>query len=383
MKALGLPSLVGFIALGFAMRLVDIPLVFLSERVLEVFDILGKIGVICLLFRIGLDSDLAGLVRQMRHAAFIWAASITVNGAAGFAAARWLLGTPLLPSVFIAAALTATSVGVAVQVWRETGSLSSPAGNLLVDAAEMNDISGVVILALLFAVAPLLRRGGAAHLLPALGKTLLIVMAKLAGFSALCVLFSRFAEKSYTRFFQRVESSPGFMITVAGTAFVLAAVAGLLGFSVAIGAFFAGLVFSRDPRAVRVEGSFDAIYNLFVPFFFIGIGLSLDPGAVVTSLRIGAVLTATAVAAMFLAAWASCLFVTNMRGAVLVGLSMIPRAEIAMIIMLKGRGLGEWAVPPGVFGGMVLVSLVTCLSVPIVLERLFRAWTPAAVSGGE
>lgn len=94
-------------------------------------------------------------------------------------------------------------------------------------------------------------------------------------------------------------------------------------------------------------------------------------------------MTATAVAAMFLAAWAGCLFITNMRGAVLVGLSMIPRAEIAMIIVLKGRSLGDWAMPPGVFGGMVLVSLVTCLSVPIVLKRLFADTPRAAFSGGE
>jgi Kef-type K+ transport system membrane component KefB len=382
LKAIGLPSLIGFIFLGFAIRLADTRLGFLSENALGVFDVLGKIGVICLLFRIGLDSDLVGLVSQMRRAALVWFACISVTGVAGFLVTYRLLGLSILPSVFVTAALTATSVGVAVELWRESGSLHSEAGNLLIDAAEMNDISGVVILALLFAVAPILRRGPLRAALPSLGRTLLTVGIKLVGFSALCVLFSRFVEKPYTRFFSRIESSPGFMITLAGTAFVLAATAGLLGFSVAIGAFFAGLVFSRDPRAVRVEGSFDALYNLFVPFFFIGIGLSLDPGAMVSSLSVGAVLTVTAVAAMFLAAWGSSVFLTDWRGAVLIGLSKVPRAEIAMIIVQKGRALGDWAVPPQLFGGMVLVSLVTCTVIPMVLKKLLALWPQGQGDGG-
>jgi len=374
LKAIGLPSLIGFIFLGFAIRLADTRLGFLSENALGVFDVLGKIGVICLLFRIGLDSDIVALVRQMRHAVLIWLASVAVNGLAAFSVVHWLLGRQLVPSVFAAAALTATSVGVAVGVWRESGSLGSGAGNLLIDAAEMNDISGVVILALLFAVAPILRQGAVGEVLPRLGRTLLTVGIKLVVFATLCVLFSRYLEKSYTRFFSRIESSPGFTITLAGTAFVLAASAGLLGFSVAIGAFFAGLVFSRDPKAVRIEGSFDAVYNLFVPFFFIGIGLSLDPAAMLSSLRVGAVLTVTAIAAMFVAAWGISLFLTGWREAVLIGLSMIPRAEIAMIIMQKGCSLGEWAVPPEIFGGTVLVSLVTCTVIPMVLKKMFPLW---------
>jgi Kef-type K+ transport system membrane component KefB len=61
-------------------------------------------------------------------------------------------------------------------------------------------------------------------------------------------------------------------VVVAGISFLIAALAGLLGFSVAIGAFFAGLVFSRDPDSVKLDGLFDTFYEIFVPFFFIGIG---------------------------------------------------------------------------------------------------------------
>jgi Kef-type K+ transport system membrane component KefB len=97
--------------------------------------------------------------------------------------------------------LTATSVGVAVGVRRDSGSLGPESGNLFIDAAEMNDISGVVILALLFAVAPILRQGAVGEALPRLSRTLLTVGIKLIVFNALCVLFSRLVEKPYTRFF--------------------------------------------------------------------------------------------------------------------------------------------------------------------------------------
>jgi len=328
LRAIGLPALVGFLLLGFALRLADTGLAgagagvlasgagFLSASALQVFDILAKIGVICLLFRIGLESDLGALLRQLRSASLVWGASVLVNGAAGFAVSYWLLGLGLIPSVFAAAALTATSVGVAVGVWQESGRLGTRSGDLLIDAAEMNDIRGVVILALLFGVAPLLHGQERQLPLARIAGTLGLVVAKLGGFGLLCWLFSRYVERRYTAFCQRVEGDrPSLMVPVAGTAFVLAAVA---------------------------------------------------------------------VGAMFLAAGGASTLLTGPRGAVLIGLSMIPRAEIAMIIMQKGRSLGAWAVPSGLFGAMVLVSLATCLAVPVVLQRLFALWPreKASAAGG-
>jgi Kef-type K+ transport system membrane component KefB len=93
-------------------------------------------------------------------------------------------------------------------------------------------------------------------------------------------------------------------------------------------------------------------------------------------LILASVLTAVAVAVtgMFLAVWSTCCLLTDRHGGLLIGLSMIPRAEIAMIIMQRGLSLGKWAVPPGLFGALVLVSLVTCFAVPALLRRLLISW---------
>jgi Kef-type K+ transport system membrane component KefB len=375
LERVGLPPLVGFLGLGLLLRLADDRWAFLSEVGHGTLGVLAGLGVIALLFRVGLESDLAGLVKQLRRASVIWVASVLVSGAAGFAVTHWALSQPVLPSVFVAVAMTATSVGVPMAVWQDAGALKSPTGELLIDTAEMDDLSGVVLMAILFGVAPMFAEGTAD--LAALGKTLAWVLARLAGFMAFCYLFSRYVEKRVTHFFQRMERGPDPMITVAGMAIVTAALAGLLGFSVAIGAFFAGLVFSRDPEAVRMEASFQALHDLFVPFFFIGIGLAVSPSAIPGAAALGLALAAAAIAGKVVGAGGPALLWAGGRGAALIGLSMVPRAEIAMIIMERGRTMGDGVVPADLFGSMAMVVVVTCVAVPPSLRPMLARWGPA------
>ncbi|MFO8015360.1 MAG: cation:proton antiporter [Phycisphaerae bacterium] len=374
MERLGVPPLVAFLGVGVALRAADARWGVLAADSNEVLEVLGRLGVICLLFRAGLESDLPGLVNQLRRASVLWVGNLVVSAVVGFAAAYWWLDLGPTASIFVASALTATSVGVTVAVWQDAGRLKSPTGELLVDVAELDDISGVVILAVLMAVAPALRGGVSAETLPAAAEALGWVLVKLVAFGTVCLLFSRYAERRLTGFFKRFERAPDPMLTVAGVAFILAAVAGLLGFSVAIGAFFAGLAFSRDPEAVRMEASFDAVYDLLVPFFFIGIGLAMDPAAMGGAPAAALVLLGAAVVGKILANTGPGLLLADPRAALLLGISMVPRAEIAMIIMDRGRALGGWAVSAETFAGMVIVSAATCLGTPLLLRPLIRRW---------
>lgn len=375
LERLGLPPLVAFLGLGLLLRLADGEWGLLGDLGHGTFQVLADLGVICLLFRVGLESDLAGLARQLRRASVLWLLSVVASGAAGFAVAYYALGQALLPGVFVAVALTATSVGVPMAVWHRAGKLDSASGELLIDVAEMDDVSGVVLMALLFGGASTLV-GEAAALGP-LAWTLAEVLVRLGGFMALCYLFSRYLEKRVTHFFRRMERGPDPMITVAGMAIVIAALAGLLGFSVAIGAFFAGLVFSRDPEAVKMEASFQAVHDLFVPFFFIGIGLAVEPSSLPGGVFLGLVLLVAAVGGKMAGVGGPALLWTGWRRATLLGLSMVPRAEIAMIIMERGRAMAREVVPPELFSGMTLVTLITCTAVPLVLRPLLRRWEAA------
>ena len=367
---ISIPALIGYLTLGFLLKLADVEWNFLSTEATEIFEFLAELGIISLLFRVGLESDLLGLIRQLPKACGIFIGNVLISGCFGFVTAYFFLKIALIPSLFIATAFTATSVGVSVSIWREKNAIRTANGEILLDVAELDDIASVILMSLLFAVAPSLHNGWTISLFSTILLTSKIFFLKSIFFGALCLLFSRYVERNLTKFFSKIEKPPDPMLEVVGVGFIIAALAGLLGFSVAIGAFFAGLLFSRDPEAVKMDASFGALYELFTPFFFIGIGLNIDPRALNTGLAIGSILLIAAVFGKLIGAGIPAFFATGWTGATLIGFSMIPRAEISMIVMQRGLILGDWAVPPDVFAAMVFISATTSIIVPIVLHSL-------------
>jgi len=367
------PSLVGFLILGFFIRLADDYLGFFTIGCEEIFGFLAQIGLFTLLFRVGLESNLRGLLGQLRRASVIWIANVIITGLIGFATAFYMLHYHWVASLVIATAFTATSVGISVAVWEESGMLNTPRGELLVDVAEMDDISAVVLMAMLFAVLPSLKSGSPPDWLPMISSVLGLFLIKLIGFGTLCFLFSRYAEKGLTHFFRNLEPPPDPMLVVVAIGLMIAALADLLGFSLAIGAFFAGLVFSRDPDSVKLESSFLPLYELLSPFFFIGIGLALDPAVMDTALGMGGILLVMAILSKLIANGVPVFLMGGIAGALLIGASMVPRAEIAMVIMHKGLSLGEWAVPSHAYAAMVVVSAATCILSPPAVRSLLNS----------
>jgi Kef-type K+ transport system membrane component KefB len=377
LKRMGVPSLVGFLILGFLLRVADSQWAFLTQEMTRVFEFLATVGIVFLLFRVGLESNLPGLRRQLKPASIIWLANILFSGILGYAMSYFVLGMDLIPSLFVAIALTATSVAISVGVWQEAKATKSPTGELLIDVAELDDISAMILMALLFAVVPILRNAVDAGLAAVVLETLGWLLLKLLGFGAFCILFSRYLEKRITNFIDRIEVIPGQLLTIAGFGLIIAALAALLGFSVAIGAFFAGLVFSRDPEAVRLDTPFDVLHDFFTPFFFIAIGLNIDPTTLTMGLGVGGALLAVAIVGKLAGTGGPALITTGRTGALLLAISMVPRAEIALVIMQGGLNLGEWAVPGHVFSGMVLVAIVTSVISPVILRPLLKRWPQA------
>jgi Kef-type K+ transport system membrane component KefB len=160
------------------------------------------------------------------------------------------------------------------------------------------------------------------------------------------------------------------MLVMVGVGIIVAAVAGMTGLSTAVGAFFAGLIFHRDPHTARYMDAFRPLHDLLAPFFFVGIGLHLAPEALGAVGGGGVVLFLVAVLGKVLGASLPAMAVVGSSSALVLGLSLVPRAEIALVIMQRGLELGDWAVSPALFAQVVLVSAATVLLVPIALRPL-------------
>jgi Kef-type K+ transport system membrane component KefB len=370
LTALRIPPLVGYIGIGFALRLIDDAVPFLSEPVVHSFRFMADLGIVALLFSIGLQSHPSTLAAKLPLAAMIWVGDVVAAFGVAFAAAYWLLHVDMITATVVATALSATSVGVAVGVWRSARSLQSPAGNLLVDVAELDDISAVALMAVLFAVAPILRGGGDAVV--SAGDTIVRFAGLLIVFVSGCLAFAQYGERHVTAYADRMHEPPQRMLVVAGVGFLIAATAGVMGFSLAIGALAAGLVFSRDPAAVRTDKSFNDITSFVTPFFFIGIGLQIDPESLQGALLPGLILVAAAVGGKLLGNYVPALFAMGAQGATLLALSMVPRAEITMVVMDQARPLLTSV--PWLYSAMVLVTAVTSLGAPLILLPLLKRW---------
>jgi len=365
-----IPPLVAYILLGFLLKTADSYFGFLSGGMGSILEFFGKIGLITLLFLIGLESDLKGLLKQFKNAWLIWILDFTINALGGFALAYYLLGLDFIPSLFIGVGFMATSVGISVGTWKDMQKLDTPKGNLLIDIAELDDISGIVGMTMLFTIISFIQNSGEKNPGLSILLSLLFIFIKILLFGLGCFLFSKYFEGKLGLFLKKLNSPPESMLVVAAIGFIIAALADLIGFSLAIGAFFAGLVFSRDSDVVKMEQSFIPIYDMFSPFFFISIGLFITIDSVMSALFTGLLLTLAAIALKITAVGLPALKQNGPKGSLLLGVSMIPRAEILMIII--HHGLSSGYISQATFSAMVLVAVFTCLITPLSVGFLFN-----------
>lgn len=132
-------------------------------------------------------------------------------------------------------------------------------------------------------------------------------------------------------------------------------------------------MFGRNPEAIRTEANFEDIYAFVTPFFFINIGLKIDPGALTDSISIGIVLLIAAVVGKLAGTYLPALMAVDRGAALLLAVSMIPRAEIAMVVIHQGHQIGPQIVTAPIYAGMVFVTAITCVIAPAALYALLNS----------
>lgn len=376
LRKAALPALVALVGFGIALSAADQQLDLLTRDLRDRIGVLAQLGLVALLFRVGLESDLGRLAAQLRRAVRIWVPNMVIPAVMAFALIWVWPGLGPVPALLCGIAASATSIGVSVAPWEEAHALESDDGALMLDVAELDDLSAVILLGIVFADAPGLHAGNGM-----IGEAMragAVQIAKIAMFSAGCYGFSRLVEPRLSALFAKVDPQLGPFVFAAGTVFLIAAVADVLGFSMAVGAVFAGLAFSRDPAEHQIDEAFANVLALFGPFFFLSIGLSVGFDGLGPAIPLAVALFVVLVAGKALGAGLATWVVAGQRTGWLIGASMVPRAEIFLIVMAHGLSLGAWAVPPTLYTACVLAAVATCIAAPLVVIRLLGHNPPTA-----
>jgi Kef-type K+ transport system membrane component KefB len=324
----------------------------------DVLEAVAQLGVIILLFRAGLETRVGDLRRVGREAVAVGVLGEAMGFAAGLGV-MLALGYRGNTALFGAAAIVATSVGIAARVLADLGALQTQVGRTVLGAAVVDDILAIVVVAVL--------AGAVTGDLSSIAVVLTVL--EVVAFVALVL----FAGPRVTRRLSELVRLPGlpdspFLVAVLLT-LGLAALSETIGLAAIVGAFLAGLIFEFRRRDVSTQ--VEPVAEFLVPFFFAVTGSRLDPAvlAELPLLGLTAALVVVAVATKVVAGWLGARRLGSGE-ALAVGVAMIPRGEVSLIVASLALSLGVFG--PDLYGAVVAVTVITAVVSPPLLAPMIQ-----------
>lgn len=326
----------------------------------ETIASLGELGVLILLFEIGLHTDIRSLVRVGRSAITVGVVGVALPFALGYWAAH-ALGLPTLPAIVCGAALTATSIGISARVLSDLHRLHTKEGQIVLGAAVFDDVVGLIILSVVTRMTL-----GASVTPLGIARTAAIAI----GFVIAALLLGRWLAPPIFRIVERIRVTGALGLIALAFAFMMAWLANVSGSALIIGAFAAGLVLHDTPQRREIEKATTAVGLFFVPIFFATVGAAVDVRTLgnLDALTIGGVLIVVGVVGKFAAGYAPWWFKGSKA---LIGVAMIPRGEVGLIFAQMGLSSGALDTP--LFSALTLMVMVTTFMAPPLLSRLARS----------
>ena len=328
----------------------------------EVLHALAELGVLILLFEVGLESDPGELLRAGPQATLVALVGVAAPFAAGYGVMTGL-GHSALVAVFVGATLTATSVGITARVLRDLGRLQDPAAKVVLGAAVVDDVLGLIILAVVTGVA---QTGGVS--MGAIG----LLSGKAFGFLLVAIVVGIRLAPALVRWIGRLQARGTLIVYSVVFAVALAAVADLMGLATIIGAFAAGLILATTERRAHIEERIKPVADLLVPVFFVTVGMKVEPAmlnpfAAGSQFGIAALITVVAVASKLAAG-----LVVYQRGVRRwpVAVGMVPRGEVGLIF--AGAGLSAGVIAGDLYSALIVVVMATTFAAPPWLKALYR-----------
>ncbi len=383
---LGQPAVLGEIVAGVLLgnaHLVGIDY-FTGLRSDTSIDMLARIGVLVLLFEVGLESTVGQMLKVGKSSLAVATIGVLAPFGLGWATGAWLLPDEgAMVHAFLGATLAATSIGITARVLKDLGRETTPEARIVLGAAVIDDVLGLLILAVLSGVVAAVHAGG-----PLAYGDLALTLVKATVFLVASVALGVVVSPRVFHLASRIRARGALLSVGLGFCFLFAWLADLIGLSPIVGAFAAGLVLEdvhfRDFK-LRGEHGLEELVNpiasLLAPVFFVVMGLRTDltalfgPGVFVLALA----LTGVAILGKAIAGWGA---LGKGLDRLSIGIAMVPRGEVGLVFANVGLTLtigGKPLIDGPTFSAVVVMVMLTTLVTPPALRlSLARAERRAA-----
>jgi Kef-type K+ transport system membrane component KefB len=336
-----------------------------EEALTIVLDVLALLGVIILLFFVGLETRLRDLLDVGGRATLVGVLGIIFPFALGFGLI-WVIDPTNaedleIEAAFVATAMVATSVGITARVLGDVGAIRTREARIILGAAVVDDILALLLLAVVSGL------GEDDFDALELGLTALAAV----GFVVFAALVGTRVIQQYSIHLDKLQITNAPFLVAIIVMLGLSALAGIIGLAAIIGAFLAGMILAEAKERWNLERQALPVYEFLVPFFFVIIGTKVDPGAFTdtTILAVALGVTALAIVGKLMGGGLASLGLPG-RSAAIVGTGMVPRGEVGLVVASIGAGIG--AISDDMFSVVVFMSIATTILAPPVLVWLYR-----------
>lgn len=366
----GVPFVLGELLGGSALGVYGLQLI---DPNIHSIHLLSQIGLIILLFEIGLETDLTTLIKLGPKSLVVALVGIILPLIGGFLFATGV-GLRPMAALLIGGAFTATSIGISVRALAELGENKSVEGQIVLGAALIDDVLGLLLVAVVTALVAQAAGG------PVENTPITMVIALTLLFPFIAVIVGSVLAKPILFWVDKMTVRGAIVIISLMMAFTFAYVAELIGTSPIIGAFTAGLILAKTHRADEIETQLKPIADFFTPIFFVSIGAAMNiqllnvfNPANYEILQLALIASVIAFVTKFVSGYAC--FGKGIRRAV-IGISMAPRGEVVLIF--AQLGLATQLISDDWFAILILVIFATAIASPALLKLVLgkQHYTP-------
>ena len=384
-EKIGQPSVLGELLAGVVLSASVLALVPSTEAMVgyDVFHLLAEIGVVLLLFEIGLETRLADLIKVGPVSALVAVVGVVLPFVLGyfcviyfqkFALLSLEAGMVGLVAIVTGATLTATSVGITARVLADLDRLQTKEARIVLTAAIIDDVLGLIILGVVSGIVSSFEAGGAGAGQITFGSIAFITV-KAFGFLAASIILGRIIAPRIFGFFARIDNSN--LVWIMGIAFCLvySYCSNLFSLAPIVGAFAAGLVLRETDQFKAIEGGVKPVSHFFAPIFFVMVGAAVDVSVFnpfvsenIMVISIALILFAAAVVGKYASGYV--VYEKGVRKSI-IGVGMIPRGEVGLIFAKIGLVHGVFKTD--LFSAVTAMVILTTFIVPPLLKWMFES----------